>query len=96
MLEKATLLQPLSPVVGQGLAEAFQARRAGIKIKKTKGEKSRRSQFVHTLNGSGLALPRIIVAIMENYQTADGRIRIPEVLVPYMGGLEEIRPVAAG
>ena len=46
--------------------------------------------FVHTLNGSGLALPRILVAIMENYQTADGRIRVPEVLVPYMGGMEYI------
>jgi len=63
----------------------FQARRAGIRYKgpEAKG-------FVHTLNGSGLALPRILVAIMENYQTADGRIRVPAVLVPYMGGLEYI------
>lgn len=63
----------------------FQARRAGIRFK---GPDSK--GFVHTINGSGLALPRIIVAIMENYQTSDGRIRVPEVLVPYMGGLEHI------
>jgi seryl-tRNA synthetase len=63
----------------------FQARRAGIRFK---GEG--RKGFVHTLNGSGLALPRILVAIMENYQTADGRIKVPEVLVPYMGGMEHI------
>lgn len=63
----------------------FQARRAGIRFK---GDG--RKGFVHTLNGSGLALPRIMVAIMENYQTADGRIRVPEVLVPYMGGLDYI------
>ena len=63
----------------------FQARRAGIRFK---GDG--RKGFVHTLNGSGLALPRILVAIMENYQTADGRIRVPEVLVPYMGGMEYI------
>ena len=61
----------------------FQARRAGIRFKGA-GDKG----YVHTLNGSGLALPRILVAIMENYQTADGRIRVPEVLVPYMGGRE--------
>jgi len=63
----------------------FQARRAGIRFKGD-GEKG----FVHTLNGSGLALPRVMVAIMENYQTGDGRIRVPEVLVPYMGGREFI------
>ena len=63
----------------------FQARRAGIRYK----GKDRRG-FVHTLNGSGLALPRILVAIMENYQTADGKITVPEVLRPYMGGLEII------
>jgi len=61
----------------------FQARRAGIRYKGA-GERG----FVHTLNGSGLALPRILVAIMENYQTPDGRIRVPDVLVPYLGGLE--------
>jgi seryl-tRNA synthetase len=65
--------------------EAFQARRAGIKIKKTKGEKHR---FVHTLNGSGLALPRIVAAILEHFQTPTGRVRIPEKLRPYMRGKE--------
>ena len=63
----------------------FQARRAGIRFKGPGGK-----GFVHTLNGSGLALPRILVAILENYQTADGRIRVPGVLVPYMGGMEYI------
>ncbi len=63
----------------------FQARRAGIRFK----GKDRKG-FVHTLNGSGLALPRILVAVMENYQTADGRIRIPAVLRPYMAGKEFI------
>jgi seryl-tRNA synthetase len=63
----------------------FQARRSGIRFKGPQGK-----GFVHTLNGSGLALPRILVAIMENYQTADGRIRVPAVLVPYMGGMEYI------
>lgn len=63
----------------------FQARRAGIRFKG--GD---RKGFVHTLNGSGLALPRMLIAVMETYQTADGRIRIPEVLKPYMGGTEFI------
>jgi len=63
----------------------FQARRTGIRYK---GEGAK--GFLHTINGSGLALPRIMVAIMENYQTGDGRIRVPEVLVPYMGGMETI------
>jgi seryl-tRNA synthetase len=65
--------------------ESFQARRAGIKIKKTKGEKHR---FVHTLNGSGLALPRIVAAILERNQTPTGRVKIPEALRPYMKGKE--------
>jgi len=65
--------------------EDFQARRAGIKIKKAKGEKHR---FVHTLNGSGLALPRIIAGILEYHQTPTGRVKIPEKLVPYMQGKE--------
>ena len=63
----------------------FQARRAGIRYK---GPDSK--GLVHTINGSGLALPRILVAIMENYQTQDGRIRVPDVIVPYMGGQEYI------
>ncbi len=53
------------------------------------GEKG--TAFVHTLNGSGLAVGRTLIAVMENYQQADGSIRIPEVLVPYMGGVTEIR-----
>ena len=60
----------------------FQARRANIRYRPSPEEKP---QFVHTLNGSGLALPRILISIMENYQQADGRIAIPEVLQPYVG-----------
>jgi seryl-tRNA synthetase len=62
--------------------EAFQARRAGIRFKPKAGGKS---EFVHTLNGSGLAVGRTWIAIVENYQQADGSITIPEVLRPYMG-----------
>jgi seryl-tRNA synthetase len=65
----------------------FQARRAGIRYRPAKNEKP---EFVHTLNGSGLALPRVVIAILENCQLADGRVRVPAVLVPYMGGVEEI------
>ncbi|MFC1874699.1 serine--tRNA ligase [Chloroflexota bacterium] len=60
----------------------FQARRANIRYRPSPESKPR---FVHTLNGSGLALPRIVIAIMENYQQADGSINIPEVLQPYIG-----------
>ncbi len=67
--------------------EDFQARRASIRFK-TKGEKG--TKLVHTLNGSGLAVGRTVAAILENYQQADGSVKIPEVLVPYMGGLERI------
>jgi len=62
----------------------FQARRANIRYRDAGGK----VRFVHTLNGSGLALPRIFIAIMENFQQADGRVRVPEVLRPYMGGAE--------
>ena len=55
---------------------------------RSKGEKGTR--FVHTLNGSGLAVGRTLVAVLENYQQADGSIAVPEVLRPYMGGLEII------
>lgn len=65
----------------------FQARRARIKYRP---EPHLKSEFVHTLNGSGLALPRTVVAIMENYQNKDGTITIPEVLRPYMRGQEII------
>lgn len=61
----------------------FQARRANIKFRPEGGG---RTQFVHTLNGSGLALPRIMIAIMENYQLADGTFEVPKVIQPYMGG----------
>jgi seryl-tRNA synthetase len=60
----------------------FQARRANIRYRPSPGDKP---QFVHTLNGSGLALPRVLIAIMENYQQADGSIVIPEVLQSYVG-----------
>jgi len=63
--------------------ESFQARRANIRYKPA-GEK--KSEFVHTLNGSGLAVGRTYLAILENYQQADGSVRVPEVLQPYMGG----------
>jgi seryl-tRNA synthetase len=68
--------------------EDFQARRANIRYRPKPGA---RPQFVHTLNGSGLALPRVMIAIMENYQQADGSILVPEVLRLYMGGLDVIR-----
>lgn len=66
----------------------FQARRANIKYRPADGGKAR---FVHTLNGSGLGLPRTLIAVMENNQQADGSIRIPEVLRPWMGGVDVIR-----
>lgn len=68
--------------------EDFQARRAGIRFRRDDKSKP---EFVHTLNGSGLALGRTVAAILENYQQADGSVKVPEVLVPYMGGKTEIR-----
>jgi len=67
----------------------FQARRANIKYRPADGGKAR---FLHTLNGSGLGLPRTLIAVMENYQQADGSIVVPEVLRPWMGGVDVIRP----
>ena len=67
--------------------EAFQARRANIKFRPAGGGKA---EFVHTLNGSGLAVGRTLIAILENYQQADGSIVVPEALRPYMGGLAVI------
>lgn len=67
--------------------EDFQARRASIRYRPTAGGANR---FVHMLNGSALGIPRTLIAIMENYQTAEGAIRIPKVLQPYLGGLEMI------
>ncbi len=69
----------------------FQARRARIKYRP---QPHLPSEFVHTLNGSGLALPRTVVAILENYQNEDGSVTIPEVLRPYMGGQEVIKKKA--
>jgi len=68
--------------------EAFQARRAGIRWKNAEGK----TEFVHTLNGSGVALPRLVVAILENGQQADGSVVLPEALRPYLGGLERLAP----
>jgi len=67
--------------------EDYQARRASIKFKESAGDKAR---FVHTLNGSGLAIGRTVAAILENYQNDDGTVTVPEALRPYMGGLEKI------
>jgi seryl-tRNA synthetase len=69
--------------------EDFQARRANIRYKNRDGK----NQFVHILNGSGVALPRLFVAILENFQQADGSVQIPEVLIPYMDGMKEIQSV---
>jgi seryl-tRNA synthetase len=67
--------------------EAFQARRANIRYRKTNSSASKtKSEFLHTLNGSGLAVGRTYLAILENYQQADGTIKVPDVLVPYMNG----------
>jgi seryl-tRNA synthetase len=65
----------------------FQARRAQIRFR---NEKTGRNEFVHTLNGSGLGLPRTLIAVLENYQQADGSIVIPQVLTPYLSGVEAI------
>jgi seryl-tRNA synthetase len=70
-----------------GLFTDFQARRANIRFRRERGAKP---EFVHTLNGSGLALPRVVISVLENYQNADGSVTIPEVLRPYMGGRERI------
>ncbi|MCS7254449.1 MAG: serine--tRNA ligase [Armatimonadota bacterium] len=69
--------------------EDFQARRANIRYRPAKGAKLR---YVHTLNGSGLAVGRTLAALLENYQQEDGSVIIPEVLRPYMGGVERIEP----
>jgi seryl-tRNA synthetase len=67
--------------------EAFQARRAQIRFRRAGGAKP---EYVHTLNGSGLAVGRTWIAILENYQQPDGSVRIPEALRPYMHGMEKI------
>lgn len=68
----------------------FQARRAKIRFRPAPGEKP---QLLHTLNGSGLAVGRTVVAILENFQREDGTVKLPDVLVPYMGGLTELKPL---
>jgi seryl-tRNA synthetase len=72
--------------------EAFQARRANIKFRNPGTGKA---EFVHTLNGSGLAVGRTLIAVLENYQQKDGSVVVPDVLRPYMGGLEAIEPAAS-
>ncbi len=67
----------------------FQARRANIRYRPEAGGRTR---FVHTLNGSGLGLPRTLIAVMENYQQADGSVIIPPILRPWMGGIDQIHP----
>ena len=67
----------------------FQARRANIRYRPAAGERPR---FVHTLNGSGLAVPRVLDAILETYQREDGSVDVPEALVPYMGGVKRLVP----
>ena len=67
--------------------EAFQSRRLQARFKNAQGK----NEWVHTLNGSGLAVGRTLVAVLENYQQADGSIRVPDVLRPYMGGVSELR-----
>lgn len=69
--------------------EDFQARRANIRFRR---EPNAKPEYVHTLNGSGLAIGRTVAAILENYQQADGSVAIPEVLIPYMGGKKVIAP----
>ncbi len=91
-------LEVWSPGVGEWLEVSsvsnvgdFQARRANIKYRPTEGGKVR---LVHTLNGSGLGMPRTMIAVLENYQQADGSVVVPEVLRPWMGGVDVIRPDA--
>ncbi len=71
--------------------EGFQARRASIRYKNTVGKKGAKTEYVHTLNGSGLAVGRTLVAILENYQQPDGSVTIPDVLRQYMRGMERIQ-----
>jgi seryl-tRNA synthetase len=67
----------------------FQARRMNARYRPAEGKGT---AFVHTLNGSGLAVGRTLVAMIENYQNADGSVTVPDVLKPYMGGIEELTP----
>ncbi|OYW03968.1 MAG: serine--tRNA ligase, partial [Acidobacteria bacterium 37-71-11] len=69
--------------------EEFQARRADLKFRPAGGGKTR---FLHTLNGSGLAIGRTLIAVLENYQQPDGTVTVPQALRPYLGGLERLVP----
>jgi seryl-tRNA synthetase len=69
--------------------EAFQARRSDIRYRPSG---ARHSEHVHTLNGSGLAVGRTLIAVLENYQESDGTVVVPEVLRPYTGGLQRVEP----
>jgi seryl-tRNA synthetase len=71
--------------------EAYQARRMQARFRNAQGK----PELVHTLNGSGLAVGRTLVAVLENYQNADGSVTVPKALVPFMGGVEKIGPGAA-
>ena len=70
--------------------ESFQARRMQARFRNAQGK----PELVHTLNGSGLAVGRALVAVLENYQNADGSVTVPDVLRPYMGGIERLAPAA--
>jgi seryl-tRNA synthetase len=70
--------------------EAFQARRLQARFKNAQGK----NELVHTLNGSGLAVGRTLVAVLENYQNADGSVTVPKALRPYLGGTEVLSPAA--
>ncbi len=72
--------------------EAFQARRMQARFRNAETGKTSKPEFVHTLNGSGLAVGRALVAVLENHQQADGSVRIPAALRPYLGGLEFLKP----
>lgn len=72
--------------------EDFQARRANIKYRQKTEDGRQKTEYVHTLNGSGVALPRTVIAILENYQNKDGSVTIPEALRPYMDGKDKIVP----
>jgi len=71
--------------------EAFQARRASIRVRRTVAGGKPKNELLHTLNGSGLAVGRTLVALLENYQREDGSVEVPEALRPWCGGLSEIR-----
>jgi len=77
---------PVDEISSCSNCEDFQARRAMIRYRDQEGK----IHYMHTLNGSGLAVGRTVAAVLENYQNEDGSVTVPEVLVPYMGGLTKI------